>query len=120
MKETNFRNLAMEFDSQKDMFVDSSENLPEPKRQREEAGTSAAAAMMVSPTQMISDASQSICETQEIEEETSSSSPRAMRGSEWIKAIEERQKSRPEEDDDEAEAMIESVGSSETRNATNQ
>ena len=106
----------MEFDSQADMFVDSSENLPEPKRQRDEAGTSAAA-MMVSPTQMISDASQSICETQEIEEETSSSSPRAMRGSEWIKAIEERQKSRPEEDDDEAEALIESVGSSETRDA---
>ena len=106
----------MEFDSQADMFVDSSENLPEPKRQRDEAGTSAAAAM-VSPTQMISDASQSICETQEIEEETSSS-PQGMRGSEWIKAIEERQKPRPEEDDDEAEAMIESVGSSETRDAT--
>ena len=116
MKETNFRNLAMEFDSQKDMFFDSSENLPEPKRQRDEAGTSAAAAMMVSPTQMISDASQSICETQEIEEETSSS-PRAMRGSEWIRAIEERQRAPPEEDDDEAEAMIESVGSSETRDA---
>ena len=118
MKETNFRNLAMEFDSQKDMFVDSSENLPEPKRQRDEAGTSAAAAMIVSPTQMISDASQSICETQEIEEETSSSSPQGMRGSEWIRAIEERQRAPPEEDDDEAEAMIESVGSSETRDAT--
>ena len=104
----------MEFDSQRDMFVDSSENLPSPKRQRDEAG----AAAVVSPTQMISDASQSICETQEIEEETSSSSPQPMKGSEWIRAIEERQKSRPEEDDDEAEAMIESVGSSETRDTT--
>ena len=117
IEETNYRNLAMEFDSQADMFVDSSENLPEPKRQRDEAGTSAAA--MVSPTQMISDASQSICETQEIEEETSSSSPQAMRGSEWIRALEERQRAPPEEDDDEAEAMIESVGSSEARD-TNQ
>ena len=103
----------MEFDSQRDMFVDSSENLPSPKRQRDEAG----AAAVVSPTQMISDASQSICETQEIEEEISSS-PQGMRGSEWIRAIEERQKSRPDEDDDEAEAMIESVGSSETRDTT--
>ena len=110
----------MEFDSQKDMFVDSSENLPEPKRQRDEAGTSAAAATMVSPTQMISDASQSICETQEIEEETSSS-PQGMRGSEWIRAIEERQRAPHHgEDDDEAEAMIESVGSSETRDTTTQ
>ena len=108
----------MEFDSQRDMFVDSSENLPSPKRQRDEAGTSAAA--MVTPTQMISDASQSICETQEIEEEASSSSPRAMRGSEWIKAIVEQQKSRPEDEDDEAEAMIESVGSSETRDTATQ
>ena len=102
-----------EFDSQRDMFVDSSGDSPAPAPKRSRDDTAATA---VGPTQMISDASQTVGETQEIEEGTSSSSPpaaAALKGSEWIRAVEEHPRSPLE--DDEMETAIESVGSSEAR-----
>ena len=92
------------------MFVDSSGDSPAPAPKRSRDDRVAAA---VAPTQMISDASQTVCETQEIEEGTSSSSPAAVKGSEWIRAVEEQPRSPLE--DNEVETMIESVGSSEAR-----
>ena len=62
------RSLMAEFDSQRDIFADSSAESA--KRPRVESDVAAVAS--AGPTQMISDASQAVAETQDIEEGTSS------------------------------------------------